>query len=186
MSVLSRVKEWLVGDVLTAADLNAEIDNILNDYNGGITNANISNSAGISSSKIDLTFPSGAIVGTTDEQTLTNKTLTKPTVQGSVPAVTTDADTATITFNMAASNIHAVTLGGNRTLAVSNVSVGQCFMIELIQGTGGSKTVTWFSTIKWAGGSAPTLTTTAGKKDTFGFRCTASGQYDGYIVGQNI
>jgi len=79
-----------------------------------------------------------------------------------------------------------VTLTGNATLAVSNVSVGQIFIIELAQDSTGSRTVTWWSTIKWAGGTAPTLTTTANKKDVFGFRCTSSGNYDGYIIGQNI
>ena len=119
--------------------------------------------------------------------TLTNKTLIKPTINGSIPAITAATDGATITFDLSASNIQTVTLGGNRTLALSNVSTGQVFMLELTQDGTGSRTVTWFSTIKWAsGGTAPTLTTTANKKDTFGFRCTGSGTYDGYVVGSNI
>ena len=125
-------------------------------------------------------------VSLTGTETLTNKTLTKPTINGSVGAYTADSDAATITFDMAASNVHAVTLGGNRTLAVSNVSVGQCFILRLLQDGTGSRTVTWFTTIKWAGGSAPTLTTTASKADAFGFICTSAGNYDGYIIGQNI
>jgi hypothetical protein len=116
----------------------------------------------------------------------TNPTLTKPTLNGTLPSITSDTDGATITFDLSASNIHNVTLGGNRTLALTNISVGQIFMIELVQDATGSRTVTWFTTIKWVGGTTPTLTTTANKKDTFGFRCTGSGTYDGYIVGQNI
>jgi hypothetical protein len=100
--------------------------------------------------------------------------------------ITADTDGATITFNMATSNFHSVTLGGNRTLAVSNVSVGQTFILRLLQDGTGSRTVTWFSTIKWAGGSAPTLTTTASKADILGFLCTSAGNYDGFVVGQNI
>lgn len=100
--------------------------------------------------------------------------------------ITADTDGATITFSMATSNLHTVTLGGNRILAVSNVSVGQCFIIRLVQDGAGSRTVTWFSTIKWAGGSAPTLTTTLNKTDVFGFLCTSSGNYDGFVVGQNL
>lgn len=129
-------------------------------------------------------------------QTLTNKTLTnptittgsltKPTVNGSTQAITAASDGATITFDLAAANIHTVTLGGNRTLALSNVSTGQCFVLRLLQDGTGSRTVTWFTTIKWAGGSAPTLTTTAGKADTFGFICTSSNNYDAYIIGQNV
>jgi len=102
------------------------------------------------------------------------------------PTLTADSDGATITFDMNASNIHTVTLGGNRTLAVSNVGVGQFFTLRLLQDGTGSRTVTWFATIKWAGGSAPTLTTTASKADNFGFVCTSAGNYDGYTVGANI
>ena len=101
-------------------------------------------------------------------------------------AITADTDGATVTFNMATSNDHSVTLGGNRTLAVSNVSTGQKFMLALTQDATGSRTVTWFSGISWAGGAAPTLTTTANKTDVLGFRCTGSGAYQGFVVGQNI
>lgn len=59
-------------------------------------------------------------------------------------------------------------------------------ILDLIQDGTGSRTVTWFTTIKWAGGSAPTLTTTANKIDTVGILCTSAGNYQGYIVGQNI
>jgi len=126
------------------------------------------------------------VVTLTGTQTLTNKTLTKPTLNGSVQAVTADTDAATITFSMAASNYHTVTLGGNRTLAVSNVSTGQPFILRLLQDGTGSRTVTWFATIKWAGGVAPTLTTTASKADVFGLVCTGSNTYDGFVVGQNL
>ena len=106
---------------------------------------------------------------------------------GSYGDLTTDTDGATITFNMATSNVHNVVLAGNRTLAVSNVAVGQIFTIRLTQDATGSRTVTWFTTIKWAeGGTAPTLTTTANKADTFIFICTSANNYDGYVVGQNV
>lgn len=100
--------------------------------------------------------------------------------------ITADSDGATITFNLATSNIHSVTLGGNRTLALSNEHVGQCFMLRLQQDGTGSRTVTWFTTIKWAGGVAPTLTTTINKADMFGFVVTSAGNYDGFIIGQNL
>ena len=41
-------------------------------------------------------------------------------------------------------------------------------------------------TLKWAGGSAPTLTTTAAKTDVFGFICTSADNYDAYVIGQNL
>jgi len=97
-----------------------------------------------------------------------------------------DSDSATITFNMATSNRHKVTIEANRTLAVSGVQTGQAFIVRLTQGSGGSKTVTWWSTISWPDGTAPTLTTTAAKTDVFGFIVTGSATYDGFIIGQNL
>ena len=100
--------------------------------------------------------------------------------------VVTATDGATVTFDLSDGNYQKVTLGGNRTLALSNVKVGQFFVLDLVQDATGSRTVTWFTTIKWAGGAAPTLTTTASKIDTLGFVCTSSGNYQGYVIGQNL
>lgn len=98
-----------------------------------------------------------------------------------VKDVTADTDGATITFNMATSPIHNVTLGGNRTLAVSNVATSQGFVVVLKQDGTGSRTVTWWAGIKWPNATAPTLTITANRYDVFTFL------YDGtnyYNVGQ--
>jgi len=100
--------------------------------------------------------------------------------------IESNTDGATITFNMDEANTHTVTLGGNRILALSNVDVGQKFIIRLVQDGTGSRTVTWFSTIKWPGNLVPTLTETGGKTDVFGFICTATNQYDGYVIGYNL
>lgn len=105
---------------------------------------------------------------------------------GTFSSVTTDTDGATVTFDLSASNIHQVTLGGNRTLALSNAKAGQVFTLRLIQDATGSRTVTWFSGIKWPNNIVPTLTTTASKTDTFIFLCTSTGNFDGYTLGQNL
>jgi hypothetical protein len=100
--------------------------------------------------------------------------------------IESNTDGATVTFDLDVSNTHTVTLGGNRTLALSNADVGQKFIIRLVQDGTGSRTVTWFSTIKWPGGVTPTLTTTANKTDVFGFICTSANNYDGFVVGYNL
>jgi hypothetical protein len=110
----------------------------------------------------------------------------KPKINAHYGDITSDTDGATVTFDLSVTDKHTVTLGGSRTLAISNGTNGQVFMIILVQDSGGSKTVTWFSTIKWAGGSAPTLTTTANKADVFSFIQTTSGNYYGFVVGQNL
>lgn len=97
---------------------------------------------------------------------------------------------SSVTLDMSVANTHTVTLASatGTTLVASNVSVGQPFIVRTLQPAGGSATVNWFtgSTVKWAGGSAPTLTATAAKADMFGFLNTAASAYDGIIIGQNI
>ena len=98
----------------------------------------------------------------------------------------TATDWATVTFDLATNNKHQVTIAGNRTLALSNTTNIPAFMINIKQDATGSRTVTWFSGITWAGGSAPTLTTTANKTDSFGFQQISAGVYLGFVIAQNI
>jgi hypothetical protein len=98
----------------------------------------------------------------------------------------TATDGATVTFDLSQSRNWIVTLGGNRTLQVSNAIPGMVFMITLKQDGTGSRTVTWWSGISWVDGTVPILTTTPNKADTFGFICTGTNTYYGYIVGQNL
>jgi len=125
--------------------------------------------------------------------TLTNKTLTTPTISKPVMSATnptaqtyTPAAAGTATLDLSLSNSHFITMpAGNITIALSSDTSNQPFIVRILQDATGSRTVTWFATIKWAGGTAPTLTTTASKADTFGFIRTTANQYDGFIVGQN-
>ena len=122
--------------------------------------------------------------------TLVNKTLTKPTLNGSIQgsASYTPAGAGTATLNLSTANRHCITMpAGNISIAISNATVGQIFIIEITQDGGGSRLVSsWFSTIRWVNGTAPTLTTTGSKRDVFGFVCTGSNTYDGYAIGYNI
>ena len=110
----------------------------------------------------------------------------KKTFEATIQTIITESDGATVTFDLDTGNIQEVVLGGNRILAISNEDKGQVFIIKLIQDGTGSRTVTWFSTIKWAGGTVPTLTTTGGQSDIFGFITTAVDTYNGFVIGQNI
>ena len=101
-------------------------------------------------------------------------------------AITADSDGATITFDMGASDKHAVTLAGNRTLAVTGDQIGQSFTLLLTQDATGSRTVTWWSGIHWPEGSVPSLTTTPNKTDLFTFIKRGSGSYIGLPVGFDI
>jgi hypothetical protein len=92
----------------------------------------------------------------------------------------TEADGATITFDMNESSSHTAELGGNRTLDVSNVDAGQKFSLRLKQDATGNHTVNWWNNISWMSvdGSEPTLRTSG--VDYFGFVCTSGGYYEGF------
>jgi hypothetical protein len=107
-------------------------------------------------------------------------------VVGTSYATYTPASGATATLDARVRD-HWITMpAGNITIAVSNAAFGLKFNVYITQDGTGSRTVTWFTTIKWVGGTAPVLTTTASKRDAFSFFATASNTYDGYSVGFNI
>jgi hypothetical protein len=120
--------------------------------------------------------------------TLTNKTITKPTIQGSVQNIQTISATVggTTTLDCSIYNWFIVNLWGSTTIAITNAVAWQHFWIQYVQDATGGRTVTQFSTIRWAWGTAPTLTTTANKKDWVGHLCTSTGNYDGVLIAQNI
>ena len=103
------------------------------------------------------------------------------------PQTSTPDAAGTDTLDLSTGNEFRITMpAGNITIAISNETDGQKFIISILQDGTGSREVTWMGTVKWAGGSAPTLTTTADKRDIFGFVVTGADQYDGVIVGQDI
>jgi hypothetical protein len=143
------------------------------------------------------------IIGTSTIQsgTVRNAIIGTSTIQGgtanlldlrgyiSTPQYATAAGTGgTTTLDLSLTNEWRITFGtGNGTLAVSNAVDGKKFLVSLTQDAVGTRTVVWFSTVKWTDGNGtPTLTVTANKQDTFGFICTSGSTFDGYIVGQNI
>ena len=80
--------------------------------------------------------------------------------------ITVLTDGSTITPDFADSNNFSVTLGGNRTLAnPTNITAGQSGSIFITQDGTGSRTLAYGSYFDFAGGTAPTLSTTAAAVD---------------------
>lgn len=108
-----------------------------------------------------------------------------PNGWGPLVPLVNDSWQATTTFDLNLQPDHMLILGGNTTLALTNVSVGQRFTIILQQpSSGGPYTVTWFTTIRWPGATPPTLSTGAGQADTLAFICYSANNYFGYIAAQ--
>jgi hypothetical protein len=95
-------------------------------------------------------------------------------------------DGATVTFDCGKADKHTVTLGGNRTFALTGDTDGQTILIIPKQDATGGRTGTFWSGILWPGGTVPTLTATAGKYDVFSFVRLSSGVYLGFAVGMSL
>lgn len=99
----------------------------------------------------------------------------------------------TLTLDLANGNIFNVSLNANITtspyITISNVPsssfVSNFTLIFTADGV--PRTVTWPTSIKWPSGTAPTLTSTNGKVDVFGFVTKDGGtNWYGFVGGQNI
>lgn len=181
MATITLPTTFTDGTVPTAAQFNGDFSAIVNEINGSLSDANIASNAAIAVTKI-----SGTAVNLGSAQTIAAvKTFDEGAIVTAPKALSPSA-AGTATCDLSLANDFEITMpAGNITIAISNATVGQKFMISILQDSVGSRTPTWFSTIRWAGGSAPILTTTPSKRDSFGFKVTGSGTYDGFIIGLN-
>jgi hypothetical protein len=85
------------------------------------------------------------------------------------PEVTDTVVASAVTINWDLGTEHYVSLPSAATLTFSNPKAGGRYVLLLQQGGAGSWTVTWPATVLWAGGVAPTLTTTVGQTDLVTF-----------------
>jgi len=129
------------------------------------------------------TFAAAGLTTLTGSETLTNKTLTNPTVTNYVETPFTANSSTAITLALTNGTVQIITLTGNATITMPTAVSGKSFIMYLKQDATGSRTVTW-STVKWAGGTAPTITSTASRQDILSFFADGTNWY-GVVVGQN-
>lgn len=121
-----------------------------------VVTADIANSA-VTSAKVDTTQV--AVLGTAQEYTRTHNF-----------NATTLTDAANISWDLSQNQVASVTLAGNRTLSnPTNQVDGAVYILIVKQDATGGRTLAFSSNYKFAGGSAPSLTTTASKADVLTF-----------------
>lgn len=115
-------------------------------------------------------------------------------VSGSTPLLESQvADTSssgTVTFDLDDGNVFTSTLTESTTVAFVNPpasGTAQGFTIVFTQDATGGRTVTWPASVKWAGGTAPTITATASATDVVTLITYDGGTtYYGFLAGQDF
>lgn len=123
------------------------------------------------------------VLTATSTNTVTNKTLTNPTVTNYTETPFSANSSTAITLALTNGTFQIITLTGNATITMPTATSGKSFILLLKQDGTGGRTVTW-STVKWPGGTAPTITSTASRQDIFSFFADGTNWY-GVTVSQN-
>ena len=132
------------------------------------------------------TAPTGDVVGTTDTQGLTNKTLTNPTVTNYVESVVAIGTVTTAhTLVLTSGTVQTATLTASTacTFTMPTATAGKSFILLLKQAaTTGNGTAT-FTGVKYSVAGTPVVTATAGKMDIFSFVADGTNWYGNYTQG---
>lgn len=122
------------------------------------------------------TAPSGTVVGTSDTQTLSGKTITG-LKETKVAVSASDID-------LSAGNYFTKTISGATTFTVSNIPASGTVAAFILELTNPGTAVTWWSGVKWVGGTQPTWTGTG--VDVLAFYTVDGGTtWRGFAVGKD-
>lgn len=151
MGVIVLPTTFVDNTIPTASQFNGDFNTIYSEFNGNITNANISASAAIAFSKLDSTTAAGVSA----TQTLTNKRITRRAVtvtQSATPTINTDnTDLAYIT-----GLAQAIT---SMTSNLSGTPVNGDTLWIAITDDGTARAITWGASFEASGNvSLPTTT----------------------------
>ena len=132
------------------------------------------------------TAPSGDVVGTTDTQGLTNKTLTNPTVTNyveSVVAIGTVTSAHTLVLTSGTVQTATLTASTACTFTMPTATAGKSFILLLKQAASTGNGTATFTGVKYSAAGTPIVTATAGKMDIFSFVADGTNWYGNYTQG---
>ena len=132
------------------------------------------------------TAPTGDVVGTTDTQGLTNKTLTNPTVTNyveSVVAIGTVTSAHTLVLTSGTVQTATLTASTACTFTMPTATAGKSFILLLKQAASTGNGTATFTGVKYGIAGTPTVTATAGKMDIFTFIADGANWYGSVAQG---
>jgi hypothetical protein len=119
-------------------------------------------------------------------QTLTNKTLTNPTVTSyveSVVAIGTVTSSNTIALTNGTVQTATLTASTACTFTMPTATAGKSFVLLLKQAASTGNGTATFTSVKWGTAGAPTITATAGKMDILTFIADGTNWYGSAAQG---
>lgn len=108
---------------------------------------------------------------------------------GGLETVSSATASGSFAIDLANGNVFSLTLGGATTFTFIGATTGKAcsFSLYLTQDVTGGRLVTWPSSVKWAGGIIPTLSTAIGAIDAFVFESLDGGNsWFGSLVGTSF
>jgi len=128
-----------------------------------------------------------------DRIDLDDKILRKPVIEDYGETVVGGASGtntgSSYTIDITTGNASHLVLTATCTFTFSNPAssgISTSFTLYLEQDATGSRTVTWPAAVQWAGGTAPTLTTTGSYTDILSFSTVDGGTtWFGFVCAQN-
>jgi hypothetical protein len=132
------------------------------------------------------TAPTGDVVGTSDTQGLTNKTLTNPTVTNyveSVVAIGTVTSAHTLVLTSGTVQTATLTASTACTFTMPTATAGKSFILLLKQAASTGNGTATFTGVKYNSVGTPTVTATAGKMDIFSFVSDGTNWYGNVSPG---
>jgi hypothetical protein len=176
--LMSQLKDWqagLSGDVTVVAAGGTGVGTLTGIVKGNGTSAMTA-----------VTAPSGAIVGTTDTQSLSAKTLTNPTVTDYVESVVAIGTvTSSSTLSLTSGTVQTATLTASTacTFTMPTATAGKSFVLLLKQAASTGGGTATFTGVKFGTSGAPTITATAGKMDILTFIADGTNWYGSIAQG---